>query len=294
MVQWLKRRLMIVVLVGMGSFGVGFADCPEATPADALVVVPVDLIKRLSITSPFSSKVQYLVPQAVVLQKQTNKTLMLIDSRRPERYQQVHIPGSLNIPAYALKTKAYLKSRALVLVAADDGDSALEKIAQGLLASNFNSVSILVGGLNAWRQKGLPLVGTVAARMALREITPAAYYQAKANTWLVIDIRESAAAKLTFTGNVNRIGYRADKDGFFKKLSTVIAQQSDPVSILIVDENGQGFAELDRRLASIDAANIYFLAGGVQAYHKFQRYQQALKQGKQRSALRQREALPCR
>ena len=57
-----------------------------------------------------------------VLQKmRENQDIVLVDIRRRVEFEKFRIPGSINIPLFAIKTKAFLKSKSLVIV--DEGYS---------------------------------------------------------------------------------------------------------------------------------------------------------------------------
>lgn len=78
----------------------------------------------------------------------------LIDTRRADEFVQVHIPGSLNLPGYAIKTKSWLRSHRLVLVDTGYRPVAQQALVQELSASGFTQVWILDGGLTAWIRQG--------------------------------------------------------------------------------------------------------------------------------------------
>ena len=52
-----------------------------------------------------------------VLQKSKEKQeIILVDGRKSDAFEKFRIPGSINIPLYAVKTKAFLRTKLLVLV----------------------------------------------------------------------------------------------------------------------------------------------------------------------------------
>ena len=55
-------------------------------------------------------------PDAVLYKLKQKQKITLIDVRNPEDFARLHIPGSLNIPLYAVKTKVFLKSFPIVLI----------------------------------------------------------------------------------------------------------------------------------------------------------------------------------
>lgn len=71
------------------------------------------------------------------------------------------IPGSITIPTHLLnqKLKKWPRSRKIVIYCAG-GDCPLSKYAYQILqAMGFVDISVLEGGIRAWKQQGLPMVG---------------------------------------------------------------------------------------------------------------------------------------
>ena len=79
---------------------------------------------------------------------------VLVDVRSLDQFKKVRIPGSLNLPLFAIKTKGLLRSRRLVLVGKGDGDGALGAEAAALKALGFEEVKVLRGGIGAWELAG--------------------------------------------------------------------------------------------------------------------------------------------
>lgn len=79
---------------------------------------------------------------------------IVIDVRPSDRFQKVRIPGSLNLPLFAVKTKSILRSRALVLVGDGDFEGALLAEAVAMEAAGYREVKVLMGGISAWEQNG--------------------------------------------------------------------------------------------------------------------------------------------
>jgi hydroxyacylglutathione hydrolase len=105
----------------------------------------------------------------------------LVDGRAPEEWAAAHVPGSVN----ATMVRAAVGSRAaaaadpdepVVVLAASDGDALA--MARRLEAVGFRQVlGILAGGVEAWREAGLPLesveslpAAELAERLQRREV----------------------------------------------------------------------------------------------------------------------------
>ena len=83
----------------------------------------------------------------------------VIDIRSVNAFQEGHIVGAMNCPADNFEQKVNslnkFKNKHLVIVC-NLGNSAV-KIAKQLKDQGFTQVSILQGGIQAWRTAGLPL-----------------------------------------------------------------------------------------------------------------------------------------
>jgi rhodanese-related sulfurtransferase len=86
-----------------------------------------------------------------VLQKLKEKReIILIDVRNSKKFEKFRIPGSINIPLFAIKTKTFLKSKPLVLINEGYSYSQLEQECMILRNSGFKA-SILDGGIYYWK-----------------------------------------------------------------------------------------------------------------------------------------------
>lgn len=83
------------------------------------------------------------------LQQLTDRQSLLIDVRSQSEYKKFSIPGSLNIPLYALKTKAFLKDKKLLLINDGSNSLGLNKICHELRDEGIQT-QIVTGGFNSW------------------------------------------------------------------------------------------------------------------------------------------------
>lgn len=86
------------------------------------------------------------------------KIVLLVDVRSAEYFEKLRIPGSINLPLHAVKTKSYLKQSPIVLI--DEGFSynRLSGVCKTLNQEGFNA-KVLYGGLLAWDDFGGRLEG---------------------------------------------------------------------------------------------------------------------------------------
>jgi rhodanese-related sulfurtransferase len=93
---------------------------------------------------------------------------LVVDVREPREWQQGHVPGALNVPRGLLELKADPESpvadpalarrEASVVLYCTKGPGARSLLAAETLSEmGFANVAVLAGGLNGWREAGLPV-----------------------------------------------------------------------------------------------------------------------------------------
>ena len=213
------------------------------------------------------------------------KNLILVDVRRPGDFRKLHIPGSVNIPLYAIKTKSFLKSVLVVLVNEGYQHCYLERECRRLEEDNFR-VRILDGGLNAWKGKGLKLIGDHFAEKELNRISPAVFYRERNSTGRII---------LNLSKNSDTISkYLPESSRYFtlprksllssdeKNIRTLrsicmCGKTSCPpgyhgmpfTTVLVLNEDGRGYDEIESFFKKRHIQNVFFLKGGLKAYKKY-------------------------
>ncbi len=92
--------------------------------------------------------------------------ILVLDVREPGEFADGHLPGALNVPRGMLEAKADLdyggreprladRSQRVIINCASGGRSALA--ADALQKMGFTSVQSLAGGIQAWKDQGLPI-----------------------------------------------------------------------------------------------------------------------------------------
>jgi len=92
----------------------------------------------------------YISTESLLNNPDQKKKSILVDVRTKEKFNSFGIPGSINIPLYAIKTKPMLRSQSVVLVNEGFSNHRLEETCKTLRKNGF-AASILRGGLNDWK-----------------------------------------------------------------------------------------------------------------------------------------------
>jgi rhodanese-related sulfurtransferase len=228
--------------------------------------------------APGSNSGMAISPEAVMQRLQGNQGLTLVDVRMKEQFAAVHIPGSMNIPLYALKTKTFLKPHPLVLV--NDGFSyaPLEREGARLRKAGFK-VWILTNGLYGWKQRGGELQGGVEQQQGLNKIPPSLYYaEGGAQDRPIINISSSKSAAIKLFPHAVHVPYVAGKgSSFVASVKKSLARAKEDIPPILVNEKGEGYEGVERVLVNGGVREVFFLKGGVAEYSRFAESRRAMK-----------------
>jgi len=164
----------------------------------------------------------------------------LVDVRPASLFAAYHIPGSINVEPFALKTNPFFRRKEVVLVAETLSLCRLLQIRENLKTHGFAQVRILRGGVTAWEPLSNRDALAVVTKYLLqgarecREISP-----------VVLDLRdEKAFAQRSLPGAINLpFGKRSGEgtEPFLKKAERVLDPQAgrDPARpLVLVDDRG--------------------------------------------------------
>ena len=231
-------------------------------------------------------------------------TTALVDVRRPARFEELRVPGSMNIPGFQIKTKGFLRGKRLLLLGDGHSYRALDRLADDLQTEGFDQVSIVEGGLNAWRLEVGALEGAANPNRAAM-ISPSEYLQeqryghwklvfvgldnAAADASLlsrgaVISDPGGTAALATLSPGEEKIEERGAGDGIpfagiglsndtapdaIRSRLTALARADGnglkPL-VLIASADGEGYPRIQAIMKEAGLWNLFYLEGGDQAY----------------------------
>jgi hypothetical protein len=206
---------------------------------------------------------------AIFYKMRRNQQFTLVDVRQKKDYERLHIPGALNIPLYALKTKTYLRPWPLVLVNEGCRYTDLVDECRRLRERGFNAF-ILDGGLPAWKRRGGVMIGDLLALQAMKTVSPRIFLREKDYlTTLVVDvspIRSQASSRLMpYAEHLPMLNHNGDSTAGFKKL---IPPNQPFQSIIIVDANGEHYATA-MHFINRQGIEAFRLQGGVTGYRNY-------------------------
>jgi len=271
-----------------------------ATLIIAIIGLPGYLSAKEKLVSPKLKKHDSSLTvsvESVLYKLKQKQNITLVDIRKPEEFEKVRIPGSINIPLHAVKTKNYLKLQPVVLVNNGYQYTLLEKECKNLNKKGFKA-KILKGGLNSWRKRKGPFAGDVFAQKELNRVSPRAFYQEKnyANQ-VVIDVSKTqtkeskklipCAIHIPFLDNpaeldilLSGVSTEGKKHLNLRALSvsavnkkTASKQKNNPfISILIFNENGNGYEKVEKTIEKSGLNNVFYLKGGLKGYKKYKEH----------------------
>ena len=212
-------------------------------------------------------------PDSVLRKLKEKRELVLVDVRDAQDFNSCRIRGSINIPAFALSKKTFLKSKTLVLINEGFNYSKLEQACQRLRDSGFHSVSILIGGLSHWREKGLPIEGDVFAQKSLNKIPPREFFaERNYENLILVDVSGimNPEASSLMRGAFS-VPYRKQTKKFVGELKKVLqAHENGPlVSVLIFNKNGRYPESMEVLIRKAGIKNVFYLKDGLEGYKAF-------------------------
>jgi rhodanese-related sulfurtransferase len=238
--------------------------------------------------------------ESALKQFNNKQDFILVDVRDAAQFEKFHIPDSINIPLFALKTKTFLKPKPIILIDAGHSYKQLKDESEILSKAGF-IISILDGGLCQWKQMGGLLEGDVFAQNKLNTISPQLFFAGQSyENWIVIDVSKaaiSAPLRANRTGKKGKtvtdnkdirleagriaIPFASDPKAFVQKLKLAIKNHKEKnfLSVILCDENEKNYGEIENHLQAAGIRNAIYLEGGLEGYGAYEK-QMSLVQAK--------------
>lgn len=235
-----------------------------------------DLVTR-KITKPDRSLI--ISSRSVHQSLKKGRRLTLVDVRNKKDFNRFRIPGSINIPLFAIKTKGYLKSARVVLINDGYGLEQLEDECRALRAAGFCAY-ILEGGLARWKQKNYKLAGNAIAQLDPNKISARAFYQDKNfDNWLVLNatVKDRKISSYIIPWGIAVAGPH-HPEMFLKQIEKMKKEHKNTpfLTFVVFDDNGTSYGKLERAIGEAGISDVFFLKGGFAAYRTYLTRQTAL------------------
>ena len=215
--------------------------------------------------SPIEPDYSLAVTATELLNKtKQDRRMTIVDVRSPEEFERLRIPGSINVPLHAVKTKAFLKAQPFVLVRAGYEWRDLESECKRLQQKGFKP-SILFGGLVAWSSQGGLLEGDRLLVGTYREIPAHLFFHEKDYKDIkVFDVSPKPLpdAKKLIPETI-----------YVKNIESIVklAKQYGPShrALVLFNENGEQYEKVDAALKKAGIPAAIYLKGGISGYRHF-------------------------
>lgn len=194
---------------------------------------------------------------------------ILVDTRWKQQFERVHIPRSVNLPAFALRARSDLRDRRVVLIDGGFAPEQLLSLVQSLRSQGFRDVVYLAGGLPAWLRSGGDHRG-IAVSPIVEAATISAIDLARARrytAWQIVNVATPSDGAWE-SGD--------DRDPFTAGSTAPAQSRVLPRPTLVIAEQESSYGPLERSAARMPGRSLYFLSGGAPAMASFQRMQEAL------------------
>lgn len=268
---------------------------PEATPP-LQTKIPAELLTRKLRNHNPDLMISVASVQKKLKDQQLKQETLLIDVRDGKDFEKFRVPGSLNIPLYAVRTKKFLQHKTLILFNEGYSYTALERECRQLREAGFMAF-ILDGGLSQWKQKGGSLEGDALAQQELNKIPPSVFFEERNYAgWLLLSgskARKTEADYLLPQAVVLTVPDRAERTAAQLK-SVLERQEKNPfTTLLFFNDDGQGYEKTEKALKQAGITNVFYLKGGIQGYRNFLEQQAALLQARDDPKKTTRKCASC-
>lgn len=258
------------------------AACSRQAPVKAAPASVTAIPNVLALTKTKKRSAACFVTAASIMARASDARPLFVDVRDSIAFEQFRIPGSLNVPLHAIKTKRFLKSHALVLVNEGRSPSELQAACNELKKDGFGNVAVLSGGLKAWRASGGALEGEIFPQDKLDLIPPAQLFEEAAyDDWLILSVAAVNKTELRkWLPHAEPLGRAYQKKMMLaSRVKAVAASRKMPVArlnVVIVDDDGSQREKINAITDRQKLKNVFYLEGGLQGYREFLRSQAAV------------------
>ena len=214
------------------------------------------------------------------------RKLLIVDFRSTENFDSGHLPGSINLPKYQLKTKNTFKNGPILIV--DEAINYLDNVplCEVLPSIGFSEIYVLRGGYERWlaeKSKKPNVYGNENTKSDLSEISTIDFIRiAEKTAWLVLDFsgRSNSYPARVLTMAADNITEKSmlQVDEWFNNFTK---DEGFSPQVLIFDEHGTDYSGISSSISPKILRNSYFLKGGLNAFDKELKAQRLIRDKKQ-------------
>lgn len=226
------------------------------------------------------------LPASAVVKEHLRGGLTLVDIRGAEAFDTLHVPGSLNIDASAIKVKGYLMARRLILIDAGHSYTLTDRACVELTERGFD-VHAVAGGLAAWRRHGGSLEGDKVAASRLGSMSPQDFFaERRYANWKVVYLGAAPPRDLPGMESLLPLSPRHPVEALAEQLRTLLRERHGDAlaAVVLVTQDG---SVSQQHVSVLDDHETpgFVLDGGLTGYRGFLDRQQRLVNpgGKKRS-----------
>ena len=191
-----------------------------------------------------------------------------IDVRSPELFRLGHIQGSLNLPLFTIKGRAFLRQKSLVLLDEGYNDENLLDEAERLQSLGFANIRVLRDGFRGWQQLGAETEGqnitsSELATIAADRIQPVHLLPG----WLLVNLGTEAGLRGWDPG-MTTVSVASDMQTLPTNLAAALDQNPSTRRLLVANEAGANYEIVEATVRSATRVPIFYLGGGLRAYQQ--------------------------
>ena len=192
-------------------------------------------------------------------------SVLFVDVRGQAAFERCHMPGAVNLPAFSLKTRTFLKARDVVLVDEGYDDESLEAVCRELRGAGLAATAVLRGGLLAWAAAGRPLAGDARAARALTLLSPQDFFRIHhVRDWPVVSLTDDPSRSAALVPDAQVIGAGAPAGPVAGR-----AAAGAPARIIVLADGDAPLEALAAAVGQTSDLCVFSVRGGLAAYEQY-------------------------
>jgi rhodanese-related sulfurtransferase len=157
-----KTNLFIVAAIMFSSLLLGIIYNSFSSDAIPFIRKPLNVQELENLDEGENTDALRGLKISDVINLHTQKAAIFIDARDQWDHSEGHIPGSLNIPEFSFESedidlKKIDKDKLLIVYCDGDDCDTSKRLALQILKLGYANVYVYLGGMNEWKDAGLPI-----------------------------------------------------------------------------------------------------------------------------------------